>query len=133
MEIVQQRPVKKQDLQDIPGLSPGLIKKMGPSILNKVMESLSLPEDQFPAFPKKAKSHTGPKVLKGIKILRAWREQRAKALDMDPAMICTNAQIAALARVFTNHPEDLDRMQILRTWQKRLYGKEIDNLLKNAS
>jgi ribonuclease D len=129
MEIAEKRPLKKQDLEDIKGLSPGLIKKIGPSILQKVTESLSLSEDQLPVFPKKTKSRISPKVSKGIKILRVWRRQRAKILDMDPAIICTNAQIEALARMFANNPEDLDNTDILRKWQKNLYGKEIYDVL----
>ena len=53
MEIAKRKPVTKEDLGRIQGLSARQVKILGPSILKKVEESLSLPEDQFPKFPKK--------------------------------------------------------------------------------
>jgi ribonuclease D len=58
MEIAKKKPVTKDDLKQIHGVSSRQVKILGPSILKKVEESLTLPKDQLPAFPKKAKHST---------------------------------------------------------------------------
>ncbi len=54
MEIAKRKPVTKEDLGRIQGVSARQVRILGPSILKKVEEALSLPEDQLPTFPKKA-------------------------------------------------------------------------------
>ena len=54
MEIVKRKPATKEDLGQIQGVSAKQVKSLGPSILKKVEESLTLPEDQLPKFPKRA-------------------------------------------------------------------------------
>ena len=54
MEIAKRKPATKEDLGQIQGVSARQVKILGSSILRKVEESLTLPEDQLPAFPKKA-------------------------------------------------------------------------------
>ncbi len=54
MEIAKRKPVTKEDLGRIQGVSSRQVNILGPSILNKVEESLSLPADQLPTFPKKS-------------------------------------------------------------------------------
>ncbi|MBN1833856.1 MAG: ribonuclease D [Deltaproteobacteria bacterium] len=53
MEIAKRKPMTKEDLGRIQGVSPRQVKILGPSVLKKVEESLSLPADQLPKFPKK--------------------------------------------------------------------------------
>jgi ribonuclease D len=53
MEIAKRKPATKKDLGQIQGVSARQVKILGPSILKKVEESLTLPEDQLPTFPKK--------------------------------------------------------------------------------
>ncbi len=55
MEIAKRKPTTKEDLGQIQGVSARQVKNLGPSILNKVKESLMLPEGQLPSFPKKAR------------------------------------------------------------------------------
>ena len=58
MEIAKRKPLTKEALGQIHGVSNRQVKILGPSILKKVEESLILPEDQLPTFPKKAKHST---------------------------------------------------------------------------
>lgn len=130
LEIVEKKPAAKEDLGRIKGLSAGLLKKLGPSILNRIKETHLLPEDQLPKFPKKAKTNNHIKATKGIKSLKVWREQQAKVMGLDPALILTNAQIESLTRVLPKNKKDLENMDNLRAWQIKRYGKEICNLLR---
>ena len=130
LEIVKKKPMTKNDLKNITGLSLGMIKKLGPSILKKISESLNLPQNQLPIFPKKIKSRIGNEVSERIKTLRVWRDRRAKEMDMAPDLICTNAQIEALAHRQPKNQKELKDIDVIRAWQRRLYGDEICEFLK---
>lgn len=129
MEIALVKPGSKKDLENIKGMSPGQVTRLGGSILKRVSEGLARPSDQLPAFPKKVWPRTGPEVKDRIKQLKAWRERRSKEMSIDPALLCTNAQIESLARTLPPSRRDLEKTEILRKWQTRLYGSEILSLL----
>jgi ribonuclease D len=63
MEIAKRKPVTTEDLRRIQGVSTRQVKILGPSILKKVEESLSLPADQLPKFPKKGGRRSRSKEL----------------------------------------------------------------------
>jgi ribonuclease D len=129
MEIVLAKPQSKEELERIKGLSTGQVKILGRAILKKVAEAMALPTNQLPAFPRKTKSRPPSNGATRIKKLKVWREKRAKEMNMDPALLCTNAQIESLARAFPKSRKDLENVDSLRNWQKRLYGLEILKIL----
>ena len=132
MEIAQRKPVTEEDLEGIKGLSARQVGTLGPAILKKAEESLSLPEDRLPVFPRKTEPRISARVSRRVRALRSLRERRAKELGMDPVLICTNAQIEALALACPRSQEDLEGIHALRAWQRRVFGKEICDLLKSS-
>jgi ribonuclease D len=130
LDIAEKKPASKDEIKRIKGLSAGQAKKLGPSILKRVAESLALPENQLPRFPRKANQKTHAGISKGVKALKTWREKQAREMNMDPALILTNAQIEALAQVLPKERKDLEDIDSLRAWQVKQYGKEICNLLR---
>ena len=129
MEIAVRKPLVKGDLLQIKGLSSRQVTMLGPSILKRIEKCLSLPESKLPAFPRRTEQRFSAKVSKGMKALRSWREQRAKEMGIDPALVCSNAQIESLALAFPKKLKDLEGIDTLRAWQRRLYGREICCLL----
>ena len=125
MEIVERRPVTERDLGRIKGLSARQVRMLGRSILKKIDESTKLPENELPAFPGTTKERIGDTVSKKVKVLREWREQRAKEMGINPSLVCTNAQIQSLALACPKGLKDLDSINTIRAWQRRLFGSEI--------
>ncbi len=130
MEIAVRKPQVKGDLLQIKGLSARQVKMLGPSILKRTEKCLSLPENKLPAFPRRTEQRFSAKVSKGMKALRSWRKQRAKEMGIDPALVCSNAQIEFLSLASPKNLKDLEGIDTLRAWQRRLYGREICFLLK---
>ena len=130
MEIVERMPVTEKHLERIKGLSARQVKMLGRSILKKIDESIALPENELPVFPRDTVQRISAKVSKKVKALREWREQRAKEMGIDPALVCTNAQIQSLALAYPRSRKDLENIDIIRVWQRRLFGNEICSLLK---
>ena len=130
MEIAERKPVNERDLGRIKGLSARQVRILGRSILKKIDESTKLPENELPAFPRTAEEQTSDTVSKKVKALKGWREQRAKEMGIDPSLVCTNAQIQSLALAYPKSLKDLEGIDTIKAWQRRLFGSEICYHLK---
>ncbi len=51
-------------------------------------------------------------------------------MDIDPSLVCTNGQIHSLALAHPKRREDLEDIDTIRAWQRRLFGSEISYILK---
>ena len=129
MEIAERKPVTEKDLERIKGLSAGQARMLGRSILKQTVECMTGPENELPAFPANSEQRIGAKALKKVKALKEWRERRAKEMGIDPSLVCTNAQIQALALASPKRQKDLEGIHTIRAWQRRLFGSEICSLL----
>jgi len=133
MEIAERRPATERDLGRIKGLSARQARMLGRSILKKIDESTKIPENELPTFPRNTEERIDAKVLKKIKALREWRVQRAKEMGTDPSLVCTNDQIYSLALAHPKRLKDLEDIDIIRAWQRRLFGSEICHILKGIA
>ncbi len=132
MEIARIKPVTKTDLTGIQGFSPKLIDHMGQSLIEKVMEGLSLPDEVLPVYPKKARQRLKSKEAARVKALKSWRERLSGKLGVDPALVCTSAQIQAIAIANPGEPENMECIEDIRKWQIKLFGLDICNVLRET-
>lgn len=131
MEMAEKKPITENDLEEIEGLSPRQIKALGSSILRKIQKALELPEDVLPAYPRKIRKSIAPGAAKRVKVIKEWRELRARELGIDPALVCTNVHIESLALANPKDLKDLEGIDgMMRHWQKQVFGREICALLK---
>ena len=106
------------------------MSKLGRSILKRIVESLRLPENELPSFPRSTRKRLVAGVSKKVKALKKWRERRAKGMCIDPYLVCTNTQIQSLALASPKRRKDLEGMDSIKTWQIEMFGNEICHLLK---
>ena len=133
MEIVKKKPKSKMDLSSIPGLSARQIRTLGPSILKRTEQAMNTEEDEIPAFPKTRRRQVDRKVSGRVKALKIWRERCAREMGLDDgSLVCTNAQIDAIAFIFPRGQEELAAVPGLRVWQRELFGREICALLQDS-
>jgi ribonuclease D len=86
----------------------------------------------LPKYPRKIAPMAPAIVARRVSELRNWRDQLAKKLQIDPAIICTRAQISAIA---VQRPENLDRLSKnydLKAWQVAEFGNQIVDILKKV-
>jgi len=53
-------------------------------------------------------------------------------MSIDPSLVCTNDQIQSLALAYPKRRKDLEGIDTIRAWQRRLFGSEICHLLKGT-
>ncbi len=130
LEMARQKPVSVNELKCTKGLSPKQAGSLGTSLLKRIREALSLPEEALPSYPRKPKPAYDANVARRVNALKKWREQRAGMLGIAPALTLSNAQINTLAVENPSNPADLKGMTEIRNWQKQLFGPEICALLR---
>ena len=127
LSIVTEQP---SDLNELRYLSEGQVKKMGSNILEKINEALKIPEKELPRYPKPGSKPAEPELNKNIKTLKDWRSKTAGKLDLDPSLLCTNAQIQSLVQACPEDVSRLRKMDILKNWQVNLFGREVCQLFR---
>ena len=132
IEIARIKPVTKTDLAGIKDLSLKQIDRMGRSIIKKVRDGLNLPGDALPVYPKKSWQRLSSRETARVKELKSWRERSGGKWEVDPAVICTNAQIQAIAVANPGKPEDMEGIKGVRKWQIKLFGPDICKVLQKS-
>ena len=127
MSIATEQP---STLNDLRYLSEGQIKKMGRIILDKIEAASKIPKENLPKYPKPESKYVEPVLNKNIKALKDWRNKTAGKLDLDPSLLCTNAQIQSLVQVCPEDVSLLRKMDILKNWQVNLFGTEVCSIFK---
>jgi len=132
IEIARIKPVTKTDLAGIKDFSLKQIERMGGAIIKMVREGLNLPDDALPVYPKKSWQRLRSKETARVKALKSWREHVGGKWVVDPAVVCTNAQIQAIAIANPGKPENMEGIKGVRKWQIKLFGPDICNLLQET-
>jgi ribonuclease D len=132
LDIVQGRPLSRSDLSGIKGLSRKQIDHMGEAIIEKVREGLRVPDEALPVYPRKIWQRLRSREGARVEALKRWRDRVGDQWGVDPAVICTNAQIREIAISNPQRPEDMKAIEEIRNWQIELLGPEICNLLKDT-
>ncbi|MCF8142842.1 MAG: HRDC domain-containing protein [Deltaproteobacteria bacterium] len=132
LDIVQNRPLSKSDLSDIKGLSRKQIDHMGEALIEKVREGLHVPDEALPVYPRKIWQRLRSREGARVEVLKSWRDRVGDQWGVDPAVICTNAQIREIAISNPRRPQDMKAIEEIRNWQIELLGPEICNLLKET-
>jgi len=132
IEIARIKPMTKNDLAKIKDLSLKQIGHMGGAIIKKVREGLNQPDDALPVYPKKSWERLRSKETARVKVLKSWRERVGGKWRVDPSVVCTNAQIQAIAIANPEKPEEMEEIKGVRKWQIKLFAPDICNLLQET-
>ena len=132
MEIVRMKPVTQSDFTGIMGLSRRQIEHMGSSLIEEIRDGLDMPEEKLPFYPNKSRERLRPKEATRVKALKEWRERTGGNTGIDPSLVCTNAQIRALAIANPEEPEGMGSIKEIKKWQIKLFGPDICDILQKT-
>lgn len=129
MKIATEKPVTLRRLKGIKALSGKQIHIYGNDLIEVVAGALKIPERKLPVYPKKKVPVLPYKVPKRIKTLKLWRASKARALEIDPGIICNNALITSIAIQNPVDRRTIGRIKEMKNWQKKEFGREIVQVL----
>ncbi|MBC7790273.1 MAG: ribonuclease D [Anaerolineae bacterium] len=123
LEAAQKAPQSVEELARVKGMPRALVERRGSEIIAAVGRGLSVPEDQLPTFPRAPRWDRDSKFETRAAALRTVRDDVARALDMDPGVLCARERLEAVARKNPQKMEELEEVQELRRWQISALGE----------
>ena len=106
------------------------INRYGKAVIAAVKKAQRIPAKDLPKYPRKTAPNVPAIVAKRVKELRNWRDNLAKHLEIDPAIICTKALISAIAVPRPLTVSRLLKIKELKNWQATEFGSDIIDILK---
>ena len=132
LELARRRPTTTKELASVPGMSKGQIRVLGSDLLRCVQGAMELPEGSLPVYPRKTFRRQATEVIKRVRALKEWRNERAAELGLDPSVLLTNAQIQSLSLARPTRPDELAPIEGIRRWQQASFGREICGVMARA-
>ncbi len=131
MKITTEKPVTLRRLKGIKALSGKQINMYGNDLIKVVAGALEIPENKLPVYPRKKAPVLSYEVFGRIKALKSWRASKARALEIDPGMICNNVLITFIAIQNPVDKRAVEGIKEMKNWQKKEFGREIITLLRS--
>ncbi len=123
--LAQLNPQGRQQLQRAEGLSPRLIERYGGKLLEPISLANELPETALPVYPRGERRKKDPAVDKRLLQLKEWRKKVAAEMELDPGVLINNALLEELARRQPRTEKQLEGIELLKNWQRRVLGEGI--------
>lgn len=132
LELAEKKPATSNQLGKTGALSPKLISMYGREIITTIQVALKIPARDLPVYPRKKAPRVSLAVAGRIKALKNWRDKQVKRLAIDPALICTKAQISTIAVKRPLKMSELAAIKELKNWQRKEFGREIVKVLQQV-
>lgn len=125
MKLSTTAPRSLSQLQNSLVISAKQVKMYGAHLVARINAAFEIPDHELPVYPRTKGSKPSAAVFQRIKQLKKWRDRQADTLDLDPSIVITKAQVAAVADQNPACSAELEKLDILKTWQKQAFGQEI--------
>jgi ribonuclease D len=132
LKLAETRPSNLNKLRKTDILGSKQIDRYGKSVVAAVTRTLQIPTKNLPRYPRKTAPMVPSIVAKRVKELRIWRDQMARQLKVDPAIICTKALISSIAVQKPAIIGSLAKIKELKAWQIKEFGRDIINILNTV-
>jgi ribonuclease D len=131
-ELADKKPPNLKQLEKTRALSTKQISMYGTDVIAAIQEAMQIEEENLPLYPRK-KSPRVPLVVAGrVKALRNWRDGQVERLALDPALICTKALMNIIAQQKPQKVSDLSAINEMKNWQKKEFGQDIVQVMRNV-
>ncbi|MDJ0855602.1 MAG: HRDC domain-containing protein [Desulfobacterales bacterium] len=111
-------------------LSKRQVNMHGTVLLEAVAKALAMDPKQRPVYPRKRAPRLSAGVPDRVTALKAWRDRKAAALDLDPGLLLNKTLIQAIAVVKPQNRKDLAAIADMRRWRTQAFGTELVNLMQ---
>jgi ribonuclease D len=132
LELADKKPPDLKQLEKSRALSPKQISMYSAGVIAAIQDAMQVEQDNLPVYPRR-RSPRVPLVVAGrVKALRNWRDEQVDRLVLDPALICTKALMSTIAQQKPSRVSDLSAINEMKNWQKKEFGQDIVQVLKQV-
>ena len=132
IKLAEAKPANLRRLKKTNALSARQIDMYGNVLVEAINKALNMPENRLPVYPRIKAPVKKPEVTERIKALKPLRDNKAKALEINPSLILTNAMINTLAIHNPLDKSDIKRIKGLKNWQTEEFGEDITAVLRKV-
>ena len=132
IKLAEAKPANLRRLKKTNALSARQIDMYGNVLVEAINKALNMPENRLPVYPRSKAPVKKPEVTERIKALKPLRDNKAKALEINPSLVLTNAMINTLAIHNPLDKDDIERIKGLKNWQKKEFGEDITAILRKV-
>jgi len=130
MKLATTKPVNLSRVEKTKTLSPGQIRMHGAAVIDIINNTLKVPGDSLPVYPRKKTSPMPPQVPKRVKAIKAWRDDVTNKLKIDPSLLFNKALLTDIALQNPKDRKTLETIKGMKDWQKNEFGDKIISILE---
>jgi ribonuclease D len=130
--LANKKPANSKELEKSKALSAMQTERFGITLLGIIQKALNIPENELPVYPRGKATRYRASVVKRIKALKTWKEEKAGTLKIDPSLVLNKAQMLAIANKNPFNIETLMTVDRLKKWQIKEFGQEIIGILNQC-
>ena len=133
LEIADRKPKKDAQLAAIKGVTDLIVRRFGREILDAVARGV---DKGHGPIPKKLNGNATPRrrmdraAERRMALLKKWRSERARELELDPGVLCPNATLEAIACDVPRNAKEMTQIPAVKGWFAREFGDEVAALLE---
>ena len=132
IKLAEAKPANLRRLKKTNALSARQIDMYGNVLVEAINKALNMLENKLPVYPRSKAPVEKPEVTERIKALKPLRDNKAKALEINPSLVLTNTMINTLAIHNPLDKSDIERIKGLKNWQKEEFGEDITAILRKV-
>jgi ribonuclease D len=122
LDLSRNPPRSVSELAAIKGMPKGMIDRAGADIIAAVRRGVEVPEAELPRFPKSQRWNKDKEFDARVVRLKGVRDEVARALDLDPGVLCSRERLENIARSDAKTVVELEAVPGLRRWQIEVMG-----------
>ena len=131
-EVAKIKPQSTQDFNAVKGVSGYHRGRFGRDIVRLVQEALEIPEDELPEKGEVKTWLRDREMEARIERMKKARDKIARDLKVDASVLAPRHILASVAQAQPQEPADLDRVPVMRNWQKALLGQALIDALRGG-
>jgi ribonuclease D len=129
LEIAQRQPESPEELSRIKGVTDLILRRFGRDMLAAVKRGLKRKHGPIPKGTGNGRRRMDRRTERRLGVLKRWRAQRAREVELDPGVLCPNAALEAIAFKNPASGSELVGMEELKGWFVREFGEEVAEAL----
>lgn len=126
LALAQARPEDVEALRRVPGCTPRVVDRWGPTVLAAVARARALPPEEWPVLPRHRRPPAMPADMRRrVEALQAWRATAATRYALDAGVLLPNRLIHAIAAAAPRDAAGLAAVAGVRRWRADALGPEL--------
>jgi len=124
LNLARLRPARPKDLLGVRSMHPRVARNYGEQIVEAVRSGMSAQAKLPRPPPEPSQPDDAAQIETRLQKLKKWRQGKSAALDLEPAVVASNAVLYNIASVLPSELSQMLEVPLVRRWQVAAYGAE---------